>query len=111
RAVVLAAGVFMNAVLAVVLFAAIGMIWGRPTSPPPVVGGVVEAWLPDGARPLMDIPAGTRIVAVGDRRVETMDQVSRTIMAAHAGELTFRLEGLDPVTITIPEAARERQLL
>jgi regulator of sigma E protease len=111
RAVVLAAGVAMNALLAVVLFAAIAVIWGRPTPAEPVVGGVIAEWLPEGTHALIDLPTGTRITRVGERPVETMDDVARALMAARAGELTLELDGERPITIDIPRAARERQLL
>jgi regulator of sigma E protease len=111
RAVVLAAGVAMNALLAVVLFAAVGIIWGRPIPAEPVVGAVVEEWLPPGAYALADIAPGTRITSVGGQRVETMDDVSRALMAAHAGELTLEAEGAPPITIVVPSRARDRQFL
>jgi regulator of sigma E protease len=111
RAVVLAAGVTMNALLAVVLFASIAMIWGRPSPSEPVVGAVVEGWLPEGTHAIADIPRGTRITAVGGEPVSSMDDVARALMAAHAGELTIELADARPVTITIPERARDRQFL
>jgi regulator of sigma E protease len=111
RAVVLAAGVAMNAVLAVVLFAGVALVWGMPSSGESVVGNVVAEWLPTGTHDLVEIPAGTRITRVGDRDVATMDDVSRAIMAARAGRLTFALENADPVTVIVPTRARDRQLL
>jgi regulator of sigma E protease len=111
RAAVLVAGVAMNALLAVVLFAAVALFWGRPTPAEPVVGAVVEEWLPAGTHALADIPRGSRITHVGDRRVETMDDVSRALMAARAGDLAIGLEGADAVVITIPARARDRQFL
>jgi regulator of sigma E protease len=111
RAVVLAAGVAMNAVLAVVLFAGVALVWGMPAPREAVVGSVIAEWLPRGTHDLVTIPAGTRITRVGDRHVATMDDVSRAIMATRAGHLTFNLENADPVTITIPTRARDRQLL
>jgi regulator of sigma E protease len=101
----------MNALLAVVLFAAIALIWGRPAPAEPVVGDVVEEWLPQGTHALADIPRGTRITSVGGRPVSTIDDVARGFMAAHAGELTLELDGRPPVTVTIPRRARDRQLL
>jgi regulator of sigma E protease len=111
RAIVLAAGVAMNAALAVVLFAGVALVWGKPSSGEAVVGNVVAEWLPEGAHDLVAIPPGTRITRVGDRDVATMDDVSRAIMAARAGRLTFALEDAAPVTVTIPRRARDRQLL
>jgi regulator of sigma E protease len=111
RAVVLAAGVTMNAVLAVVLFAGFALARGMPAASEPVVGNVVVEWLSEGTRDLVTIPAGTRITRVGERDVATMSDVTHAIMAAQAGDLTFSFEHGDPITITIPERAQERQLL
>lgn len=111
RAIVLSAGVAMNALLAVVLFAGVALVWGMPSPPEAVVGNVVGEWLSEGTEDLVTIPAGTRITRVGEREVATMGDVSRAIMAARAGDLTFRFEQGDPVTITVPEEARNRQLL
>jgi regulator of sigma E protease len=111
RAVVLAAGVAMNALLAVAVFAFIAVVWGMPKPAEPVVGNVVEEWLPEGTHALADIAPGTRIARVGDRPVETIDDVARAFLAAHAGELTIELVDAPPVAIMIPERARERQLL
>lgn len=111
RAVVLSAGVVMNALLAITIFAGIALVWGMPSPREPVVGHVYAEWLPEGAYDLATIPAGTRITRVGEHTVATMDDVARGIMAARAGELTFSFEHGDPITITIPERARDRQLL
>jgi regulator of sigma E protease len=111
RAVVLVAGVAMNALLAVVLFAAVAMWWGRAAPDAPVVGNVVEDWLPAGAEDLAGITPGTRIIRVGDQDVASMGEVARAIMAAQPGSLRFELEGAEPVIITIPERARDRQML
>jgi regulator of sigma E protease len=111
RAVVLVAGVAMNALLAVALFAAVAMGWGRALPDAPVVGNVVEDWLPAGAEDLAGITPGTRITRVGDHAVASMGEVARAIMAAQAGSLRFELEGADAVVITVPERARDRQML
>ena len=111
RALVLSAGVAMNVALGVALFAGFAMTRGMPSSSEPVVGNVVAEWLPDGTEALASIPAGTRITRVGDHDVATMSDVSRAIMAADAGPLTLRLERAEPITITIPAQARDRQFL
>jgi regulator of sigma E protease len=111
RAVVLAAGVAMNAVLAVALFAGVALVWGMPYSGDAVVGRVIAEFLPKGTHELVTVPVGTRITHVGDSEVATMDDVSRAIMAARAGSLTFSFDNGDPVTVAIPERARDRQLL
>lgn len=111
RAVVLAAGVAMNVVLAVVLFAGFALVRGMPSSSEPVVGNVVVEWLSEGTEDLATIPAGTRITRVGERDVKTMSDVTDAIMVAQAGDLTFSFDHGAPITVTIPERAQARQLL
>jgi regulator of sigma E protease len=111
QAVVLSAGVAMNALLAVLLFATVALVWGTTPPAEPVVGDVVEERLADGTEALASLEPGTRITAVGDRPVDDMDQVARAIMAAHAGPLTLRFADRPPVTIEIPDDARARQFL
>ncbi|MDX1675538.1 MAG: RIP metalloprotease RseP, partial [Longimicrobiales bacterium] len=110
RAIVLSAGVAMNVVLGVALFAGFAMTRGMPSASEPVVGNIVVEWLSDGTEALAST-AGMRITRVGDHEVATMNDVSRAIMAAEAGDLTLRFEHGDPVTIAVPERARERQFL
>jgi regulator of sigma E protease len=111
RAIVLAAGVAMNVVLAVAIFGGIALVRGLPAPHEPVVGNVVGEWLPEGTQDLVTIPAGARITRVNGRDVVSMGDVTHAIMGAQAGELTISLEGGDLVTISIPEAAQDRQLL
>ena len=111
RAVILAAGVAMNAALAVALFALVAVLWGTPVPDPPVVGNIVEERLPPGAAELASVPMGSRITAVGGVPVETMDAVARAISRARPGPLTFEFEGRAPITIEVPRVPRERQLL
>lgn len=111
RAIVLSAGVAMNVVLGVVLFAGFALARGMPASSEPVIGNVVAEWLSEGTQDLASIPAGTRITRVGGRDVATMSDVTRAIMAAQAGDLTFSFEHGAPITITIPERPQERQFL
>ena len=111
RALVLSAGVAMNALLAVVLFAAVAAIWGAPVPPPPVVGHVIEKWVPASAAALLDIEPGARVTRVGTRSISDMDDVARAIMAARAGPLTLRFADRPPITIRIPRNAAERRFL
>jgi regulator of sigma E protease len=111
RAVVLAAGVTMNAVLAVLLFAAVAFVWGAPQPSDPVVADVAEEWLPESAAALAGIEPGSRITRVGGRRVATMDDVSRRLMRASHGDITLEFANRPPLTVRIPEEARERRLI
>ncbi len=111
RALVLGAGVAMNALLAVLLFAAVAGIWGVPVPAGPVVGNVVEEWLPPGAAALAGVRPGARITAIGDRRITTMDEAARALMAAPAGPLTLHFANRPAVTIDIPRQASSRRFL
>ena len=102
RAIVLGAGVAMNAALAVVLFAVVAFVWGAPDPSEPIVGDVVEEWLPEGAAALAAIPPGSRITRVAGREVSSMDDVSLELMGASAGRLTLEFADRPPVTIEIP---------
>ncbi|HSL70532.1 MAG TPA: site-2 protease family protein, partial [Longimicrobiales bacterium] len=48
RALVISAGVLMNLLFAIVVFAASALVWGVQTIPPPRIGGVAEPLLPEG---------------------------------------------------------------
>lgn len=111
RAVVLAAGVFMNAAMAVVLFALIAVMWGVPEPTEPVIGDVVEERLPAEAAALAEIEPGSRLVRVGVHDVKTMDEVAHRLMKAPPGPVTFEFAARPPVTIEIPDDARRRRFL
>jgi regulator of sigma E protease len=104
RMLVISAGVIMNIVFAVVVFASIAMIWGLPLPLKPILGGVSEESLPTEARAFLDVPAGSRIIAVGDRAVDNWQQVERDIATAPGGsELTIRFEHAKPITFQVPK--------
>jgi regulator of sigma E protease len=111
RAIVLSAGVFMNAVLAVVLFAVIAVVWGAPEPTEPVVADVVEEWVPEEAAALATIEPGSRLVRVAGHDVATMDDVARRLMRAPPGPVTLEFAARAPVTIEVPDNARRRRLL
>ena len=111
RAAVLVAGVAMNGLVAVLLFAFIAVVWGAPEPSPPVVADVVEEWVPASAAGLAAIEPGSRITRVGGREVRTMDDVSRRLMQAPAGAVTIELAMQPAVTFRIPRDPRERRML
>jgi regulator of sigma E protease len=57
------------------------------------------------------IPFGSRILAVGGKRVESLNEVMRAIGAAEAGPLPFELEGGRTVTLDIPARRMPRTQL
>jgi len=104
RMLVISAGVIMNIVFAVVVFAGIAMIWGTPRPMEPVLGGVAEEVLPPQGRPFLDVPAGSRVVSVGGHAVSSWAEVQQDIaMASGGSELTVRFEHARPVTFQVPK--------
>ena len=65
RTFVISAGVLMNILFAIVVFAASARIWGVQAISDTRIGNVTEELLPEGTEALARLPAGTRIVSVG----------------------------------------------
>ena len=88
RAAIISAGSFMNAVLAVAIFAALFMI------PRDVTVGdvVVEAISPDSPAAAVGILPGDRIISVDDRPVESIREVSAGITRNLGVDLSIQLE-------------------
>src|SRR5262245_20054846 len=59
RALVISAGVIMNLLFAIVVFAVSAMIWGVPAIGDTRIGNVAEELLPAGTESLASIPVGT----------------------------------------------------
>ena len=79
RIVVFSAGVFMNAVLAVVFFMAAWMI--GLSAVPPVVGSVV----PGSPAQAAGLEPGDRIIAINGQRVRTFDDLLAKVTSDDAG--------------------------
>jgi regulator of sigma E protease len=108
RALVISAGVIMNLLFAIIVFAAIAMIWGVSATPPAVIGGVQEEMLPRGAEALATIPSGTRLVAVGRESIENFRDLEVAVGQSGGGRMEFRFENFAPLTIDLPTKSRGR---
>ena len=84
RAAVVAAGPMANFVLAVVIFASLFMIFGRPYAEP-VVGSVLAG----SAAQEAGVEAGDRIVAINGRPVEKFRQIQDAVMVSGGATLRF----------------------
>jgi regulator of sigma E protease len=104
RALVISAGVLMNLLFAFLAFSSVGMIWGVPSNPPSVVGGVAEDLLPAGTEALARLPRGARITSVGGRAVDDFADLRLQISAAPVGPLDIGLADAAPVRINVPES-------
>ncbi len=89
RTWVISAGVIMNMLFAFVVYTGINATWGLQEFPESRVGRVQPDLLPPGAAALADLPAGARLITVGDREVADWGDVQNGLMEAPAGPLTI----------------------
>jgi regulator of sigma E protease len=101
RMIVILAGVTMNALFAWLAFSAIAWRNGLTIERETRLGMVVADSLPEAARPLLAVPAGTRITAVNGRPVDSWNAVQDLVSAAAGDSLTFEFEGHAPVVLPI----------
>src|SRR5688500_2813714 len=102
RTLVISAGVIMNLLFAVLIFAAIAVIWGIPVNPEARIGSVAEEYLPPGTEGLASLPMGTRIVSFGNEPIETMRDLATAIAKAGPGPIDMRFENHPPVRVEVP---------
>ena len=110
RAWVISAGVIMNLLFAIVVYSALGMIYGE-------LRIATTRITPDSAQlsgagaQAARIPAGERVVAVAGKPVASYDDVIRGLRDAPAGPVELRFEGVAPVTLELPAGEAEREAL
>ncbi|MGH7460634.1 MAG: RIP metalloprotease RseP [Longimicrobiales bacterium] len=103
RTLVISAGVIMNLLFAVLVFAFSALVWGVSVIPEARVGNITEERLPAGTEALSRIPAGMRIVSVGGEPVNDFRELRIAIQKGGSGPLEFRFEGFSPITVNVPE--------
>jgi regulator of sigma E protease len=103
RTLVISAGVLMNLLFAIVVFAGVALVWGIRTIPEARVGNVNEERLPAGTEALARVPTGTRILSVNNDPVRDFRDLRTAIAKAGAGPLTFTFENAPTITISVPE--------
>src|SRR5690606_39934251 len=67
--------------------------------------------VPEGAEALAAVPAGARVVAVGDREVGDWTELRSALLMAKPGPVTITLQGAEPVTVELPADEEERAQL
>jgi regulator of sigma E protease len=102
RALVISAGVLMNILFAIVVFAGSAMVWGVQAIPDTTVGNVVEEFLPAGTEELSHLPVGVRITTVNGDVVGDARDVRAAIAKAGSGPIKFEFGGAPPVTVQLP---------
>jgi len=112
RTLVISAGVIMNLLFAVLVWAGIAMVWGVRLPFEPVFADVTEEELPPEGRPFLDVPSGARVLSVDGKEVEDWNDVQRIIATAAPGrEVTVRFADVAPVSFTVPESDSARASL
>ena len=89
RTFVISAGVIMNMLFAFVVYTGVNAAWGLPELAENRVGEVLSGLLPPGAEALAELPAGARLISVGDRQVDHWGDVRSGFLEAPTGPLTI----------------------
>jgi regulator of sigma E protease len=110
RAVIVAAGVVVNFLCAVLLFAAIPAIYGTARGPEAIVGVVAADRLPEGAHGWEQL-RGERVLAVNGSPVDSWFALLDKITETDARDLTLSLAGGGEVSVGMPAGADERSAL
>lgn len=110
RALVLSAGVIMNALFAWFLFSVIAMVWGVREAPAPVIGDVTEEIVPAETPALLEVERGARVVAVNGNPVEDWSDVQRR-MATAADSVTLTFAAAPPVSFAVPASDSARRAM
>jgi regulator of sigma E protease len=105
---VVSAGVLMNFLFAIFVWAGVSYFYGEPVSPSARLTVSQTAELPPGIADLAEVPSGATVTAVGDRPVESWSQLSQALATAPAGPITLQFADASPVTITLPPSTTER---
>ncbi|CAN5695517.1 sigma E protease regulator RseP [soil metagenome] len=101
RVWVVSAGVLMNLLFAVLVFALIPLFYGERIDPTREI--VVDTrTLPAAAAPLAQVPFGAEITTVNERPVATWNEVTRALIEAGTGAITLQFADAPAVTFRMP---------
>jgi len=89
RTFVISAGVIMNMLFAFAVYTGVNAAWGLPELAENRVGEVLRELLPPGAEALAELPAGARLISIGDRQVDHWGDVRDGFLEAPTGPLTI----------------------
>jgi regulator of sigma E protease len=99
---VVSAGVLMNFLFAVLVFAAIPYIWGEQVDLTRQITIRHAEQLPPQAAPLAQVPLGAELVAINDRQVNSWNEITRALMEAGSGMITLRFADAEPLVFQMP---------
>jgi regulator of sigma E protease len=102
RIVVISAGVAMNFIFALLVYAGLAAVLGRTEDPTTAIAHVDAGGLPTEALALAGVPSGARIVRVNGDSVESWDGIMSGVLNPASDRLRFDFAGgLDPVIIPV----------
>lgn len=87
RAAIVAAGPIANFVLAILIFAALFTISGRP-----ITSARVDKVMPDSAAAIAGFQSGDVVLAIDGRKVDSFTEMQRTVSSEVGRELTFTVK-------------------
>jgi regulator of sigma E protease len=108
RVYVIAAGVVMNALFAVLVYGVLAGTYGVPEDRAPVIGAVDTTSLPLGAAALARLRPGDRIVRINGDTVEGWSDVVSGVVAT--ADKMIRIEvagGAEPVVLEVPASEHD----
>lgn len=96
RMLVISAGVIMNVIFAVVVYAGLTKVYGVATDPSTTIGEIRTSDLPMGAAPLESLVPGDRIIRINGDTVQGWRDVQGALLTS--SETPVRLEVLSPAS-------------
>lgn len=100
RAMVISAGVIMNFLFAILVLTGVAFLYGEPVNGSTRVA--VEGELTPAVAELSSVPLGAEIVRVGDREVESWNEVIETLDSAPAGPISIDFRDGRSVSVDLP---------
>ncbi|HEX2205335.1 MAG TPA: RIP metalloprotease RseP [Longimicrobium sp.] len=111
RAWVISAGVILNFLFAILVYAVVALAYGETRHPITRVAGADPSTAPEVAALVAPIPYGARVTAVGGEPVADWEALLRALGTAPAGPVELRLENAPPVTLDLPADQEARVAL
>lgn len=101
RMVIILAGVTLNAAFAWIIFTGLALKNGRQYDPTTTIGRVAVDRLPEQARALAGLSAGTKITAVDGTPVDSWDDIVDGITASGHDRIELTFANHEPITIAL----------
>jgi regulator of sigma E protease len=112
RIYVISAGVFMNALFAVVVYAVLAASYGVSVDPTTTIGEVRADSLPMGAANLAALRPGDRILRVNGDTVRGWTEIQTRIVTADRTPIRIEVLGREaPILVDVPASEQEERLM